>query len=167
MSERPKSPHDLRCFPITAQQEMREKQALQRANAVRADAERKKAQVLLRSTEKHIEHLKAQARFAVDVPEAERLAREITEYEEDVRLRQRQMELATDIVDEAMSSLRREEEWIRQKTADDLSLRAQWKNSGFPGRPVFFPGQAETMQITRFLVIVVVICAALIAMFAG
>lgn len=165
--------HNSDVLVTAAHREMRERRVQSLLDAVQSCTDRDSLQILIRSTQEHIDGLKAQAELAFTETDALRLAREIKEYEEYLAIKQQRLIQAARDVEEAKQSIRREEERIRQKTAEALALKAQWKNSQIPSGCVSSTGPADpeqlhritvTMEILVVLVVVVVLCAVVIGL---
>ncbi|MES2460053.1 MAG: hypothetical protein V4671_05675 [Armatimonadota bacterium] len=87
------------------------------------------SQALIESTEQYIEELKASRKLSADEYEARRVGKDIAEYEEYLAIKRRRMEQATRTIDEGKTALQREEERVREETAEVLHLTARWKKS--------------------------------------
>ncbi len=115
-----------------AQREMTEMHARNRERAVEAITHKNNLQQMVADTERHIGKLQAQAEDAAQggfTAEAATLRREIAECEEALQIRREHLKAATEASESVKAAIKREEERIRQKTAEALSLKAQWKTS--------------------------------------
>ena len=114
---------------VKAQREVSKLRVLHRERSVLLLTERNNLQESIKSTQRRIEILKARVKIADDPSESERLRQEIGEHEEHLATKQRCLEEARSAIEEASTSLRRDEGIIRQQTAETLSQTAEWKES--------------------------------------
>lgn len=115
-----------------AQAEMREQQARNRVRAVQAVTARNHLQKQIRDTRERVAVLTAKASEAEargDTEAAQKLRREISAYEAALAATQKDLEYAVAVSEQAKKAIQSEEEAIRRKTAEALSLKTQWENS--------------------------------------
>ncbi len=114
---------------VKAQREVSRLRVQHRERSVLLLTERNNLQEGIKSAQRRIEILKARVKIAADEHEAQRLQKEIEEREESLATKQGCLEQARSAIEEANASLRRDEEVIRQKTAETLLQTANWKES--------------------------------------
>jgi phage shock protein A len=115
-----------------AQQEMREAQAKNRERAVQAITQKNNLQALVDQTQKTIDNLQAKAEIALKNGDRE-LARQLLvekgQYDATLASTKSALQTALETTEAIKVAIRREEERIRQKTAQALAMKAQWKQS--------------------------------------
>ncbi len=115
-----------------AQQEMREAQAKNRERAVQAITQKNNLQALVDQTQKMVDNLGAKAEIALkngDRDLARQLLIEKGQYDNTLTSTKASLAQALETTDAVKQAMRREEERIRAKTAQALSMKAQWKQA--------------------------------------
>ncbi len=115
-----------------AQQEMREAQAKNRERAVQAITQKNNLQALVDQTQKMVDNLGAKAEFALkngDRDLARQLLVEKGQYDNTLTSTKASLAQALETTEAVKQAMRREEERIRAKTAQALSMKAQWKQA--------------------------------------
>ena len=115
-----------------AQQEMREAQAKNRERAVQAITQKNNLQALVDQTQKMVDNLQAKAEIALkngDRDLARQLLVEKGQYDGTLTSTKTSLAQALETTEAVKTAMRREEERIRAKTAQALSMKAQWKQS--------------------------------------
>jgi len=115
-----------------AQEEMKEAQRQNRERAIQAITQKNNLQALVDQTQKTVDNLQAKAEIALkngDRDLARQLLVEKGQYETTLASTTQSLESAKQSIDAIKTAIRREEERIRAKTAEALSLKAQWKQS--------------------------------------
>ncbi|MGB9620357.1 MAG: PspA/IM30 family protein [Armatimonadota bacterium] len=115
-----------------AAREMRENLAANRQRAVTAITQKNNLKALLDEQEKRIATLEAQAEMAVrkgDRDLARRILREKLTFQETVAATRASYEQAVQAAEAVKVAIRRQEEQVRQRTAEALAKRAQWKQA--------------------------------------
>ncbi len=115
-----------------AQREMQEMHARNRERAVQAITQKNNLQQMVDDTQKRVDNLQAKAELALkrgDRDLALQLLKERQQYETTLAATQASLAQAIETSEAVKNAIRREEETIRQKTAEALALKAQWKNS--------------------------------------
>jgi len=115
-----------------AQEEMRAMHAKNRERAVQAITQKNNLQQMVNDTQKTVDNLQAKAEMALkrgDRDLALQLLKEKQNYEQTLQMTRTQLEQAIETSEAVKAAIKREEEKIRQKTAEALALKAQWKNS--------------------------------------
>ena len=115
-----------------AQQEMREAQAKNRERAVQAITQKNNLQALVDQTQKMVDNLGAKAEIALKNGDRE-LARQLLiekgQYDGTLTSTKASLSQALETTEAVKTAMRREEERIRAKTAQALSMKAQWKQA--------------------------------------
>lgn len=115
-----------------AQQEMREAQAKNRERAVQAITQKNNLQALVDQTQKMVDNLGAKAEIALKNGDRE-LARQLLvekgQYDGTLTSTKASLQQALETTEAVKTAMRREEERIRAKTAQALSMKAQWKQA--------------------------------------
>ena len=114
---------------INAQREISRIRGQHHDRCVQAITQRINLQQTIKSTERRIAILKAEAGVTDDMQEAERLQKEIEEQEKTLAASLRCLEQARSRIEEANAFLRREEARLRQETTETLSRIAGWNES--------------------------------------
>src|SRR5688572_19695532 len=115
-----------------AQREMTEMHARNRERAVQAITQKNNLQQMVDDTQKRVDNLQAKAELALkrgDRDLALQLLTEKQQYDATLTATKASLAQAIETVEAVKVAIRREEERIRQKTAEALALKAQWKNS--------------------------------------
>ena len=115
-----------------AQQEMREAQAKNRERAVQAITQKNNLQALVDQTQKMVNNLQAKAELALkngDRDLARQLLIEKGQYDGTLESTKVSLQQALETTEAVKTAMRREEERIRAKTAQALSMKAQWKQA--------------------------------------
>ena len=115
-----------------AQEEMRAAAARNRERAVQAITQKNNLQQMVDDLQKTVDNLQAKAELALkrgDRDLALQLLKEKQNYEQTLQSTRVQLESAIDTAEQVKVAIKREEEKIREKTAQALALKAQWKNS--------------------------------------
>jgi len=115
-----------------AQKEMTEAHARNRERAVQAITQKNNLQQMVDDTQKRVDNLQAKAELALKRGERDlalQLLKEKQSYEQTLEMTRASLTQAQETVDAVKTAIKREEEAIRQKTAQALALKAQWKNS--------------------------------------
>jgi len=115
-----------------AQQEMREAQAKNRERAVQAITQKNNLQALVDQTQKMVNNLQAKAEMALkngDRDLARQLLIEKGQYDGTLESTKASLQQALETTEAVKTAMRRDEERIRAKTAQALSLKAQWKQA--------------------------------------
>ncbi len=115
-----------------AQQEMREAQAKNRERAVQAITQKNNLQALVDQTQKMVDNLQAKAEIALkngDRDLARQLLVEKGQYDGTLTSTKASLQQALETTEAVKTAMRREEERIRAKTAQALSMKAQWKQA--------------------------------------
>ncbi|MCE5314660.1 MAG: PspA/IM30 family protein [Armatimonadota bacterium] len=115
-----------------AAREMRENLAANRQRAVTAITQKNNLKALLDEQEKRVAQLQAQAEMAVkngDRDLARRVLREKMTFEETIESTRASYEQAIQASEAIKVAIRRQEETVRQRTAEALAKKAQWKQA--------------------------------------
>lgn len=115
-----------------AARDMRENLASNRQKAVTAITQKNNLKAMLDEQEKKVAQLQAQAEVAVKKNErdlARRILREKLTYEETMTQTRASYEQAVEASEAIKVAIRRQEETVRQRTAEALAKRAQWKQA--------------------------------------
>lgn len=115
-----------------AQEEMRASAARNRERAVQAITQKNNLQQMVDDLQKTVDNLQAKAEFSLkrgDRDLALQLLKEKQNYEQSLQQTRGQLETAIETTEQVKLAIKREEEKIREKTAQALALKAQWKNS--------------------------------------
>lgn len=115
-----------------AQQEMREAQAKNRERAVQAITAKNNLQAEVDKTQKMVNNLQAKAELALksgDRDLARQLLVEKGQYETALTSLNGSLDQALQTTEAVKVAMRREEDRIRSKTAQALSMKAQWKQA--------------------------------------
>ena len=115
-----------------AQQEMREASAKNRERAVQAITQKNNLQALVDQTQKMVDNLQAKAELALkngDRDLARQLLVEKGQYDGTLESTKVSLQQALETTEAVKVAMRREEERIRAKTAQALSMKAQWKQA--------------------------------------
>ena len=115
-----------------AQREMTEMHARNRERAVQAITQKNNLQQMVDDQQKRVNTLQAKAELALKRGERDlalQLLKEKQQYDTTLTMTQQSLAQAQETVEAVKTAIRREEEGIRQKTAEALALKAQWKNS--------------------------------------
>ena len=115
-----------------AQNEMKEAQTKNRERAIQAITQKNNLQALVDQTQKTVDNLGYKAEQALkngDRDLARQLLVEKGQYEQTLVSTKQSLESAQQSIEAIKTAIRREEERIRAKTAEALSLKAQWKQS--------------------------------------
>jgi phage shock protein A len=115
-----------------AQEDMRALHAKNRERAVKAITQKNQLQQMVDETQKTVTSLESKAELALkrgDRDLALQLLKEKQSYEQTLQLTRGQLESAIETAEAVKQAIKREEEKIRQKTAEALALKAQWQNS--------------------------------------
>lgn len=115
-----------------AAREMRENLAQNRQRAVTAITQKNNLKALIEEHEKRVSQLEAQAEMAVkkgDRDLARRLLREKLTFQETVTSTRASYDQAVQASEAIKVAIRRQEETVRQRTAEALAKRAQWKQA--------------------------------------
>ena len=115
-----------------AAREMRENMAANRQRAVTAITQKNNLKALLDEQQKRVDVLQAQAEMAVkkgDRDLARRILREKMTCEETITQTKTSYDQAVEASEAVKVAIRRQEETVRQRTAESLAKRAQWKQA--------------------------------------
>ncbi len=115
-----------------AQQEMKETQAKNRERAVQAITQKNNLQAEVDKTQKMVSNLQAKAELALkngDRDLARQLLVEKQQYDGTLTTMAASLQSALETIETIKTAMRREEERIRQKTAQAMALKTQWKQS--------------------------------------
>jgi len=115
-----------------AQTEMRELHAKNRERAVQAITQKNNLQQIVDDTQKRVDMLQQKAESALKRGDRElalQLLKEKQQFEVTLTATKENLAQAIDTSEQVKVAIKREEEKIRQKTAEALALKAQWKNS--------------------------------------
>jgi phage shock protein A len=115
-----------------AQQEMRDLHAKNRERAVQAITQKNNLQQMVDDLQKRVDNLQGKAELALkrgDRDLALQLLKEKQGYEVSLQTTRASLEQAIETSEAVKTAIKRQEEQIRQKTAEALALKAQWKNS--------------------------------------
>ncbi|MCE5324312.1 PspA/IM30 family protein [bacterium] len=115
-----------------AAREMRENLAANRQRAVTAITQKNNLKTLLDEQEKRVAQLEAQAEMAVkrgDRDLARRVLREKMTFEETIVSTRTSYDQAVEASEAIKVAIRRQEETVRQRTAEALAKKAQWKQA--------------------------------------
>lgn len=115
-----------------AQREMQEMHARNRERAVQAITQKNNLQQMVDDTQKRVDNLQSKAELALKRGDRElalQLLKEKQQYETTLAATKQSLEQAIETSESVKTAIRREEERIRQKTAEALALKAQWKNT--------------------------------------
>ncbi len=115
-----------------AQQEMKEAQAKNRERAVQAITQKNNLQAEVDKTTKAMDNLEAKASLALkngDRDLALQLVREKQALGGNLQSLQASLANANDMTEQIKVAIRREEERIRQKAAEAMALKTQWKQA--------------------------------------
>lgn len=127
---RPRPIEDPDLLLHQALEEMRVMHAKNRERAVLAITQKNNLQSLVDDTERRVgeQHVKMQlARGRGDEVLASRLLQEMESHRSTLEPMRKQLEIAIVLCDKVKDALKRDEEKIRQKTAEALTLRMHWK----------------------------------------
>lgn len=116
----------------TAKREMQEVHARNRERAVQAITAKNNLQQQVDDVQKQVDNLTAKAEFAVkrgDRDLALQLLKEKQSYEASLVTTKESLATAIEMSEQVKTHIKREEEMIRQKTAEALRLKAQWKGA--------------------------------------
>jgi Phage shock protein A (IM30), suppresses sigma54-dependent transcription len=115
-----------------AQREMTEMHARNRERAVQAITQKNNLQQMVDDLQKRVDNLQAKAELALkrgDRDLALQLLKEKQGYEISLNTTKESLVQAIETSEAVKVAIKREEEKIRQKTAEALALKAQWKNA--------------------------------------
>jgi phage shock protein A len=115
-----------------AQVEMREVHARNRERAVQAITQKNQLQGMVDDYQKKVDTLQAKAELALkrgDRDLALQLLKEKQSVEVALQTTRQSLEQAIETSEAVKKAIKQEEERIRQKTAEALALKAQWKNA--------------------------------------
>ncbi len=115
-----------------AAREMRENLAANRQRAVTAITQKNNLKAMLDEQEKRVATLEAQAEMAVkkgDRDLARRILREKLTFQETIANTRASYEQAVQASEAVKVAIRRQEEQVRQRTAEALAKKAQWKQA--------------------------------------
>ncbi|MEN6357674.1 MAG: PspA/IM30 family protein [Armatimonadota bacterium] len=115
-----------------AAREMRENLAANRQRAVTAITQKNNLKSLMDEQEKRVAQLEAQAEMAVkrgDRDLARRVLREKMTFEETIVTTRTSYDQAVEASEAIKIAIRRQEETVRQRTAEALAKKAQWKQA--------------------------------------
>ena len=115
-----------------AQREMQEVHARNRERAVQAITQKNNLQQMVDDLQKKTTTLQAKAELALkrgDRDLALQLLKEKESYQTSLTTTQASLEQAIETSEQVKVAIKREEERIRQKTAEALAMKAQWKNA--------------------------------------
>jgi len=115
-----------------AAREMRENLAANRQRAITAITQKNNLKALLDEQERRIATLEAQAEMAVrkgDRDLARRILREKLTFQQTIEGTRASYEQAVQAAEAIKTAIRRQEETVRQRTAEALAKRAQWKQA--------------------------------------
>ena len=115
-----------------AAREMRENMAANRQRAVTAITQKNNLRAMLDEQEKRVATLEAQAEMAVkkgDRDLARRILREKLTFQETISGTRASYDQAVQASEAIKVAIRRQEEQVRQRTAEALAKRAQWKQA--------------------------------------
>jgi len=115
-----------------AQREMTEMHARNRERAVQAITQKNNLQQMVDDLQKRVDNLQSKAELALkrgDRDLALQLLKEKQGYEISLKSTSESLVQAIDTAEAVKTAIKREEEKIRQKTAEALALKAQWKNA--------------------------------------
>jgi phage shock protein A len=115
-----------------AQDEMRAMHSKNRERAVQAITQKNQLQQMVDDTQKRVDGLQAKAELALkrgDRDLALQILKEKQSYEQTLQMTRVQLEAAIATSEQVKDAIKREDEKIRQKTAEALALKAQWKNN--------------------------------------
>ncbi|GAB4454075.1 MAG: PspA/IM30 family protein [Armatimonadaceae bacterium] len=115
-----------------AQEEMRSVHAKNRERAVQAITQKNNLQQMVDDLQKKVDTLQSKAELALkrgDRDLALQLLKEKQGYEQTLQMTRTQLEQAIETSEAVKKAIKHEEERIRQKTAEALALKAQWKNA--------------------------------------
>ena len=115
-----------------AQREMQEVHARNRERAVQAITQKNNLQQMVDDLQKKTNTLQAKAELALkrgDKDLALQLLKEKQSYTTSLETTQASLVQAIETSEQVKVAIKREEERIRQKTAEALSMKAQWKNA--------------------------------------
>jgi phage shock protein A len=115
-----------------AQEEMRTMHAKNRERAVQAITQKNNLQAQVDETQKRVDALQVKAELALkrgDRDLALQILKEKQSYDQTLQMTRVHLESAIQTSEQVKEAIKREDEKIRQKTAEALALKAQWKNS--------------------------------------
>ncbi len=115
-----------------AQREMQEVHARNRERAVQAITQKNNLQQMVDDLQKKTSQLQAKAEIALKRGNRDlalQLLKEKESYQTSLTATQASLEQAIDTSEQVKVAIKREEEKIRQKTAEALAMKAQWKNA--------------------------------------
>ncbi|MBC8142843.1 MAG: PspA/IM30 family protein [Armatimonadetes bacterium] len=115
-----------------AQREMQEVHARNRERAVQAITQKNNLQQMVDDLQKKTSQLQAKAELALKRGNRDlalQLLKEKESYQTSLTTTQASLEQAIDTSEQVKVAIKREEEKIRQKTAEALAMKAQWKNA--------------------------------------
>ena len=113
-----------------AERAMIELHTRNRERAVQAITQKNNLEQMVDDTERRVLHLRTEADVATengDAIKAAKLLHEADNYERTLQMTRGQLEQAIETSEQVKAAIKREEEKIRQKTAEALVLKAQWK----------------------------------------
>jgi phage shock protein A len=116
----------------SAQEEMRAVHAKNRERAVQAITQKNNLQQMVDDQQKKVDTLQAKAELSLkrgDRDLALQLLKEKQSYEQALQMTRANLEQAIETSEAVKKAIKVEEERIRQKTAEALALKAQWKNA--------------------------------------
>jgi phage shock protein A len=116
----------------SAQEEMRAVHAKNRERAVQAITQKNNLQQMVDDLQKKVDTLQSKAELSLkrgDRDLALQLLKEKQGYEQTLQMTRVQLEQAIETSEAVKKAIKSEEERIRQKTAEALALKAQWKNA--------------------------------------
>jgi phage shock protein A len=114
-----------------AQEQMRALHAKNRERAVEAITQKNNLQFMVEDTRRRLEHLRLKAEEAEQTGNLEKAVQcrsEAGQYEQTLVLTEAQLAQAIETAEAVKTAIKSEEERIRQKTAEALALKAQWKS---------------------------------------
>lgn len=115
-----------------AQREMQELHAKNRERAVQAITQKNNLQQQVDDTQRKVDMLQQKAELALkrgDRDLALQILKEKQSYESTLQITRTHLEQAIETSEQVKAAIKQQEERIRQKTAEALALKAQWKNS--------------------------------------
>lgn len=115
-----------------ARKQLYEIHARHREQAVIAITQKNNLQSQVESLTKTIQNLQEKADIAIAKGEltlADKLLREKQSFEESLRSAEETLEQAEEVAEQVKRALQREEEQVREKTAQILALKTKWKQS--------------------------------------
>ena len=115
-----------------AQTRMREVQARNRQRAVEAITAKNNLMQQVKNTQKRVDSLTEKADEAEkrgDAPLAQSLRRERDSFQKSLDTMEKQLAEVMELTEQVKKNIGREEERLREKTAEALALKAQWQNT--------------------------------------